>query len=884
MISISKVTVNGYENSCFAEGRLQLGWQINGDEKNIRQEAYRIQIGEGKDFSEILWDTGRVESGNSQFVEITGFVPEQFKRYYVQVMVWDNHGQKSRWSSECSFFYLCREKITWEAQWVAPAAPLAQTQGGLYIRKRFAVKGRLQKAVLISATQGIYQPYLDGKRISDELFLPGWTAYENRIQYQIWDITEDLKQGQQHMMGCILAPGWYRGRLGETGRGMYGERIAWIAQIYLYYEDGHTEVILTDQQCRCHQAPLLLADLYDGEVYDARLEIPKWCLSEAEDTGWSNAETELAEAKKLWPQKMPGVRVHECFNGKEFYTPSGEHCIDFGQNMAGLVSFSVKGQSGEKVEFTCFEALDHDGNVYTENLRSAGQKILYYCKGEGEESYMPEFSYQGFRYIHIHSWPGQIRPDQIKAYAVYSDIPFYGTFTSDHPLVNRLMENIKWSMKSNFVDVPTDCPQRDERLGWTGDAQIFSETAVYLANVYGFFEKWLYDVAGEQLEDGGVPHIVPDILRFEDQSGDWLLSQGTHSAAAWADCMVLIPWRLYQFYGNKRILEIFYDNMKRWIDFMWQHSREYIWNYMLQFGDWLALDATEGSYFGATPNDLTCTAYFAYSTGIFQKIAQALGKEEDSQVYGQLYQNICKAFCDHFLKPDGMLKINTQTALAMALHFQLLPKEHMQKNAEELRRQIKENENHMTTGFMGTPCILAALSENGFTEDAYNLFLREEYPSWLYQVKKGATTVWEHLDGMKPDGTMWSSDMNSFNHYAYGAVAGWLFNQAAGIQSLEEAPGFKKFIIKPKLSRRLSKGMCRTETPYGKTAVSWDFDISDGWIRFQIPPNTEAELLLGAQIHIKDAEDLRFCEKDGYQRAVAGSGVHTIKCDIGKMK
>lgn len=884
MISISKITVNGYENSCFAEGRLQFGWQIAGDGRDIRQEAYQIQIGEVEDFSEIVWDTGRTESSASQFVEVTGFAPEHLKKYYVRVMVWDNRGQKSDWHSECSFFYICREQFSWKAWWTAPAAPLAQTQGGLYIRKRFTVKGKIQKAVLTSAAQGIYQPYLDGKRISDELFLPGWTAYENRIQYQIWDITEDLKQGQEHMMGCILAPGWYRGRLGETGRGMYGERIAWIAQIYLYYEDGQTEVILTDQQCRCHQAPLLLADLYDGEIYDARLEIPGWCTPQAKDTGWTSAETEAAEAEKLWPQKVQGVSQHECFEGKELYTPAGEHCIDFGQNMAGLVAFSVKGQPGDKVEFTCFEALDREGNVYTENLRSAGQKIVYYCKGEGEESYMPEFSYQGFRYIHINSWPGEVLADKIKANAVYSDIPFYGTFTSDHPLVNRLMENIKWSMKSNFVDVPTDCPQRDERLGWTGDAQIFSETAVYLANVYGFFEKWLYDVAGEQLEDGGVPHIVPDILRFEDQSGDWLLSQGTHSAAAWADCMVLIPWRLYQYYGNKKILEIFYDNMKRWIDFMWQHSKGYIWNYMLQFGDWLALDAAEGSYFGATPNDLTCTAYFAYSTGIFRKAAEALGKEEDSRIYGQLYQDICNAFCSHFLKLDGMLRINTQTALAMALHFGLLPKEHVQKNAEELRWRIRENGDHMTTGFMGTPCILAALSENGFTEDAYRLFLREEYPSWLYQVKKGATTVWEHLDGMKSDGTMWSSDMNSFNHYAYGAVAGWLFTQAAGIRSLEEAPGFKKFIMNPKLSWKLPQGECRTETPYGETAVSWKFDLPDGWIRFQVPPNAEAEILLGPEVHIKDTDGLQFCEKDGYLRATAGSGIHTITCEINKMQ
>ncbi len=884
MIEVSKIVINGYENSYFAEAPICIGWQLTSDGKNIRQTACRIQIAETEDFEKTVWDSGEVQSDVSQFVETKGFEPEHFRQYYVRAAVRDNRGEESSWSKGKRFLYICREQFAWKAQWVSAPMPLAQSKGGIYIRKRFKRTKTVRKAFLVSSAQGIYQPYLNGKRVSQELFLPGWTAYENRIQYQLWDITEAIAEQKEHMLGCILAPGWFRGRLGETGRGIYGDRTAWMAQLYLYYEDGTREMIVTDSACRCHAGPLLMADLYDGETYDARLEIDDWSLPTAGDAAWLPVEGRAVDAAKLWPQKVRGVCTHECFSGKELWTPAGERCIDFGQNMAGLVSFRVKANPGDRVEFTCFEALDRDGNVYTENLRSAKQTVTYLCKGGEEEFYRPEFSYQGFRYIQIHTWPGEWDAARIQAAAVYSDLHFYGAFTSSSPLVNRLVENISWSMKSNFVDVPTDCPQRDERLGWTGDAQIFSETAVYLADVFGFFEKWLYDVAGEQYENGGVPHIVPDILRFEDQSGDWLLSQGTHSASAWADAIVLIPWRLYQYYGNKKILEAFYGSMKRWIDFMLQHSKDFLWNYKLQFGDWLALDAPEGSYFGATPNELTCTAYFAYSAGIFQKIAEALGHEEDKRAGRELHQSVRQAFCREFLGEDGLLRVKTQTALALALHFELLPVEHRRKNAEELKKKIQENGGCMTTGFMGTPCILAALSENGFAEEAYELLLREDYPSWLYQVKKGATTVWEHLDGMKPDGSMWSSDMNSFNHYAYGAVGAWLFTQAAGIRTQEAYPGFSKITVKPLLSRKLPRGCAAVETPYGPVRVSWEHGEDAGVLQIETPPNTQAQILLEPYIDVQSHDGLEFTAEGGVQRAAAGSGIRTIKYGINKIQ
>lgn len=881
MIRISKITINGYENSYFSEGAVFIGWQIVSDIENVKQTDYRIQIAQSEDFQKVLWDSGKVQSDKSQFTETDGFHPKHFYTYYVRVMIWDNHRQRSEWSTVKKFLYVFKEKIPWTAQWVSAPEPLNKTGGGIYIRKCFKTEKNVGEAFLIASAKGIYEPYIDGECISDELFMPGWTSYEKRIQYQIWNITEKLGRGNEHLFGCILAPGWFRGRLGETGKNIYGDYSEWIAQIYLKYEDGSEEWIVSDHSCECRESPLLAADMYDGEVYDARLYVEHWLTEDQEKACWFSVKAKEADQSKFCPQKIRGVCTHEIFEGKEFRTPAGEHCIDFGQNMAGNIEFKVKGKPGDKAEFVCFEALDKNGNVYTENLRSAKQTIVYYCRGDGEEFYRTRFSYQGFRYIHIRSWPGDFEASKIHAAAVYSDIPFGGNFKSSSKLLNRLVENIRWSMKSNFVDIPTDCPQRDERLGWTGDAQIFSEAAVYLANVFGFYEKWLLDVAGEQKNDGGIPHIIPDILKFEDQSDDWLLSQGTHSAAAWADAIVLIPWRLYLYYGNRKILESFYENMKRWIGFMRQHSDNYIWNYKLQFGDWLALDAPEESYFGATPNELTCTAYFAYSAGIVRKIAGILGKKEEGESFETLYKAICRAFWKKFLGEDGVLRIKTQTALAMSLCFGIIPKKYIQANAAELVRQIKNSKNHMTTGFMGTPCILAALSENGFTDEAYNLLLREEYPSWLYQVKKGATTVWEHLDGMKPDGSMWSSDMNSFNHYAYGTVAAWLFHQAAGIQTIEKTPGFKRFKIHPKLSQRLPKGQAKIETPYGNIEVLWKLEKNEWILYVRIPPNTEAEICL--ETDGKVGGSLQFKEIDGGQMAKAGSGNYQIIYDIKMM-
>ncbi len=419
-----------------------------------------------------------------------------------------------------------------------------------------------------------------------------------------------------------------------------------------------------------------------------------------------------------------------------------------------------------------------------------------------------------------------------------------GTFTCSNPDLNQLWSNITWSLRSNFVDIPTDCPQRDERLGWTGDAQIFCPTASFIRGTYLFYEKWLRDVACDQTQEGGVPHVVPDIITPNiDRVEDWLCSQGTHSAAAWADVAVLNPWNLYLIYGDERILAEQYESMKKWIRFMERHAEGIIWNYRLQFGDWVALDAEEGSYFGATPNDLTCTAYYAYSTGIFAKIAAILGKSEDAAYYGALEQRIKKGFGERFFDPStGGMTVQTQTAHIIALHFGLTPEEYKEQTVRELTELLAKEDGHLVTGFVGTPYFTHALSENGHVKEAYELLLKEDFPSWLYQVKAGATTIWEHWDGQKPDGSMWSADMNSFNHYAYGSIGEWLIRAVTGIRCDEERPGYRHVNLTPQPGGGLTAAEGVFQSVYGEIRCGWKSDPDRVQIHIELPANTTGTL------------------------------------------
>jgi alpha-L-rhamnosidase len=561
-----------------------------------------------------------------------------------------------------------------------------------------------------------------------------------------------------------------------------------------------------------------------------------------------------------------------------FYTPKGERVIDFGQNMSALPEIRGQGKAGETIVLRCFEVLDKDGNVYTDNLRRAEQRITYTIKDDKPFVYRPHFTFFGFRFIHVESFPGRADLDNFKAYVIHSDMPQTGSFACSNPDLNQLQHNILWGLKSNFVDVPTDCPQRDERLGWTGDAQIFCQTASYNVNTYTFFKKWLKDLALDQTQEGGVPHVVPDVL-YKYPFDNWLLNQGTHSATAWADAAIINPWVLYLTFGDTAILETQYESMKGWIDFMKTHAKNNIWNYKLQFGDWVALDAEEGSYFGATPNDLTCTAYYAYSTSLFVKIARILGKEAVAKEYEALYNNIVKTFQETFFNTDGTMTAQTQTAHILALHFNLAPKQFIAKTVENLKQLLAEHDGHLVTGFVGTPYFCHALSSNGCLDEAYALLLKDDFPSWLYQVKKGATTIWEHWDGIKPDGSMWSPDMNSFNHYAYGAIGEWLYRVVAGLNIDENEPGYKHTVIAPRIGGNLTWVEAAYQSVYGEVGIRWERESKSNVITLQatVPANTTATIRLLDGASLVDGDALTFAQRDDILEAEAGSGMYTIR-------
>ena len=685
-------------------------------------------------------------------------------------------------------------------------------------KKEFVTKKPVKNAILNITALGVYEARLNQNRVGEFILAPGWTSYNKRLQYQTYDITNMLEK--ENILNISVGKGWCVGRLSwENKSSFWSDEVAIIASINIEYQDGTKEDYITDQSWQTAKGPILFSEIYDGETYDAGIVPQNW------------KDSVLFEHSKdiIVPQDGEIVKeIEELAPICIITTPKGEKVIDFGQNLTGYIRFKISGNFGDIVELSHAEMLDKDGNFYTENLRSAKQKIKYIC-GSHEEIYNPHFTFQGFRYVRVENWPKEIDINDFSAIVVHSDLKRTGYFECSSPLLNKLYKNIIWGQKGNFLDVPTDCPQRDERLGWTGDAQVFVRAASYNFDVENFFTKWLRDLKAAQFENGGIPHVIPNVL------GD-----GGNSAA-WGDAAVICPWQIYLTYANKNLLAEQFECMQKWVEYMrFQGENEYLWNTGEHFGDWLGLDAPEGSYKGSTDEHLIATAFYAYSTSLLIKSGKIL--EKDMSEYENLYINIVSAFNNEFIK-DGKLISNTQTAHVLALHFNLA--DDKQQIAQNLVKLIEENGNKLKTGFVGTPYLLHALSDNGYASLAYTLMLQEDYPSWLYSVKMGATTIWEHWDGIKPNGSMWSKDMNSFNHYAYGAIADWMYGVMAGINIDEKNPGFKHIIFKPITDSRLDFVRASIKTKYGVVASVWKREGEKIKYVFDVPKCTSATISLG---------------------------------------
>jgi alpha-L-rhamnosidase len=814
----------------------RMSWKIVSPETNFMQSAYEIKLTDQTSKGKVIWNSGKVSSDQSVNIAYEGPALKSMQRVYWQVRIWDSKGKASEWSEAAFWEMGVLDPSQWTANWITMENEKKpeDSKPSHFLRKDFSTAKKIKSARVYVSALGVYELYINGKKVSNDLFTPGWTAYRHRIQYQTYDVTSML-QAKANTMGAILGDGWYRGNIGfQRQRNYYGDKLALIAQLHIVYTDGSDAWINTDNSWKAATGPILYSDIYNGETYDARLEIPGWNAPGFDDSKWGKTEV-LDYSKQLLiaPQGVPVKAIEEIKPVKQITTPKGEVVFDLGQNMVGWTRLKVNGKKGDAVVLQFAEVLDKEGNFYTANLRAAKATDKYVLKGGGEEIYEPRFTFHGFRFVKIEGFPGTPNMDNITGIVIHSAMEPTGTFSCSDPLINQLQHNIQWGQKGNFLDVPTDCPQRDERLGWTGDAQVFSPTAAFNFDVSAFYTKWLRDVAADQLPNGKVPHVIPDVL------------SGGGGSTAWADASLVVPWNTYLVYGDKRILEVQYPSMKAWVEYM--HSRagdDNLWTGDDHFGDWLAFATTRSDYPGATTEkDLIATAYYAYSSGLLAKAAKIIGKNDDAAKYAQLSENIKKAFVKEFVAPSGRLVSNTQTAYSLAIVFNLLPENLKSKAVEYLAGDVKKMK-HLTTGFVGTPLLCKALSSNGYEDLVFMLLNRKEYPSWLYPVTQGATTIWERWDGQKPDGSFQDVGMNSFNHYAYGAIGEWLYNYVAGIQVDTENPGYKHFFLAPHPGGGLTNASATFNSVYGEIASSWKIEGGNMMYEVKVPANTTATVTL----------------------------------------
>jgi len=822
----------------------RLSWMLSSDpaDRNVIQTAYQVQVCLDKatfNSSNLVWESGKIISDQSTHIVYNGLPVVSLKRYYWRIKYWDNKGRESKWSQP-SFWEMGLLKSTdWKAKWIEADIPL---NNGLpnpcpYLRKEINVLKKIKSARLYITSLGLYEVYLNSNRIGKEVLTPGWTNYEKRIQYQTYDITSLLKQGA-NSFGVILGDGWFKGNISRKTENVKNiQKLALLFQVHIEFVDGESKYIISDNSWKSSVGPIKMSDIYNGESYDARDILTGWNTPGYDDSNWLGVTIrDYGYTNLVATAGVPVTRIKEIKPTQIFYTPRHDLVIDMGQNMVGWIRLSASLNRGDKIVLTHAEVLDKDGNFYTENLRDAKQKIEYIAGDDLVDVYEPHFTFQGFRFVKIEGFPGKPSPDNFTGIVVHSEIDQTGFFECSSTMINQLQSNIQWSQCGNFVDIPTDCPQRDERFGWTGDAQVFSSTACFNFDCSAFYTRWLQDLKADQLMNGSVPHEIPNVLG-KRHSG----------STGWGDAAVIIPWIMYLKYGDKRILEEHYESMKRWIQFLLTLTdTDMVIRKGFHYGDWLFfIHPTDWNVKpGYTDVDLIATAFFFYSTGLVEKTARILNKTEDIIYFKELQNKIKSSFNKEFITPNGRLSSNSQTAYVLALQFKLLDSADIEPAVRYLTEDIKKREFHLSTGFLGTPYLCHVLSQNGYNDYAYKLLFQRTYPSWLYPITRGATTIWERWDGIKPDSTFQDPAMNSFNHYAYGAIGDWIYSNIAGLQEDEDYPGYKHFIIRPIITDSLSYAKSYFNSMYGTIRSEWSRSGNQIELNITVPPNTRATLIL----------------------------------------
>ena len=701
-----------------------------------------------------------------------------------------------------------------------------------FLRKSFDLKGPIKHAVLYASALGLYEIHINGQRVGNHVLAPDWTDYRERVRYQAYDVSALLKRGH-NALAALLADGWFSGHIGNGGHQYFGKAPALWAQLEVTYADGRSEKIVTDTSWKSHSSPILSSDFMQGENYDARLEVQGWDYAGLDESLWVPVKLRAESAPRLESQVMEPVRKICELKARSLTQPKpGCWVYDLGQNMVGVVRLKISSPAGTKVTLRHAEMLDSDGTLYTRNLRKAPSIDHYICKGGGMEIWQPRFTFHGFRYVELTGLASQPASDAVTGLVIASDTERAGEFSCSNPRLNQLQSNIQWGQRGNYVSVPTDCPQRDERLGWMGDAQVFIRTATYNADVAAFFTKWLVDVDDGQSPSGSFSDVSPNTM-------------GSRGAPGWGDAGVICPWTIYQVYGDKRILQRHLPAMTKWVE----HLRKYSDGFIRQsdrgsdYGDWLSIGAD-------TPKDLIGTAYFAYSTHLLAQAYEAVGRPQESAKYETLFQEIKAAFDQRYVAADGRLDGNTQCDYAMALKFDLLPDHLRPKSAQFLAEDIKAKKDHLSTGFLGVSYLLPVLTQSGQTDTAYQLLLQDSFPSWLFSVKHGATTIWERWDGWTPEKGFQDPGMNSFNHYSLGSCGEYLFGYVGGIRPA--SPGFKTILIEPTIGNGLTWAKTLYNSIHGPISTSWKRTGNRLTLTVVIPPNTTATICVPA----KDADSV----------------------------
>ena len=830
----------------------RLSWQMQSERRGARQTAYEIECADNADSFAVGnangWHSGKVTTDQSSYVVYAGDPLKSAQRVYWRVRLYDEADTVTKWSEAAFFETGLLSKADWTGDWIG-AALVGGARATIpcpYLRRSLSVNKPIKSAHLHATALGLYEFVINGQKVGDDIFTPGWTDYNKRVPYQTYDVTAHLQQGE-NALGAILGDGWFVGHVGWSHRQMYGDRPRLLAQLHLVYADGSEETVVTNDEWKYTFGAILESDMLMGESYDARLELGDWCAPEYDTAKWQQAvvfphyEGEISAGTGQPVRAVQELKpIAEPTEIKGW--PASKYVYDLGQNMVGRIRLKVKGEAGQTITIRYAEVLDKltTGNLYTANLRSARCTDYYTCKGDGDfEIYEPKFTFHGFRYIELAGVIETPPNDAVTGVVLMSDTPFGGGFSCNDPLVNQLQHNIQWGQRGNFLEVPTDCPQRDERLGWTGDAQVFVRTACFNASVAPFFTKWTQDLRDSQSDEGAFPSVVPKV----DLSPD--------GGPAWADAGIICPWTIYQCYGDTRLLERHYESMKRFVAFQAETAQDNIrcwdgYKGFHGFGDWLALDGS-GKTEGQTPRDLIGTAFHAYSASLLAQVADVLGNESDARMYREMFERVKAAFQKRFITGDGLLAPGTQTSYVLALYFNLMPNELRESAARCLVRDIRQRGMHLSTGFVGTSYLPHLLTDTGNAEIAFNLLFQKTWPSYLYAVTQGATTIWERWDGWTQEKGFQDVGMNSFNHYAYGAVGAWLYQRVAGIDIDPELPGYKHIVMRPLTDdARLTQAAAHVESLYGRIESAWT--KTEGILAWSItvPANTMATVYLPA--------------------------------------